>query len=71
MWPDWPVPLVNRAMCHKKMGKWDAVERDSRKALEFGGNTMKAHYLLGVALRERHESAEAAGHLTKVSSFSP
>jgi hypothetical protein len=39
--PDWPVLLVNRAMCQKNRGHWDDVEADSRRALELDSRSMK------------------------------
>jgi len=39
--PDWPVLLVNRAMCQKHRGRWGDVESDSRRALDLDSRNMK------------------------------
>jgi hypothetical protein len=41
MCPDWPVLFINRALCQKQKGDWEAVERDSRRALELQPRLMK------------------------------
>ncbi|CAL5229583.1 g12939 [Coccomyxa viridis] len=63
--PEWPVLLVNRAMCQKHRGRWDEVESDSRRALELESRNMKGNYLLGQALRERSDLTGGIKHLTK------
>ncbi len=49
--PDWPVLLVNRALCHKHRGRWDEVESDSRRALELDSRNMKV-WKLGAVLAD-------------------
>ena len=44
--PEWPVLLVNRAMCQKHRGRWDEVESDSRRALELESRNMKVWKLV-------------------------
>ena len=51
--PSDPVYYTNRAMCHRKKESWDAVLSDCRSALELDDTSIKAHYLLGVALDAR------------------
>ncbi|KAK9908088.1 hypothetical protein WJX75_002611 [Coccomyxa subellipsoidea] len=65
MCPDWPVLFINRALCQKQKGDWEAVERDSRRALELQPRLMKGHYFLGQALHERKDLGGSIKHLTK------
>ncbi|GMH34363.1 hypothetical protein BSKO_02197 [Bryopsis sp. KO-2023] len=65
LWPDWTVPLVNRATCHKKKGNWAKVEEDCRAAISLNSTLMKAHYFLGQALEMQEAYAESIRHLTK------
>eukprot|EP01025_Chloroclados_australasicus_P054058 TRINITY_DN6404_c0_g1_i2.p1 TRINITY_DN6404_c0_g1~~TRINITY_DN6404_c0_g1_i2.p1 ORF type:complete len:292 (-),score=62.84 TRINITY_DN6404_c0_g1_i2:407-1282(-) len=62
--PSWTVPLVNRALCYKKLQKWDKVEEDAITALSNAEN-MKAHYLLGQALIQKQLFTEASKNLKK------
>ena len=41
--PEWAVLFVNRAICHKLKSppEWDAVQRDTVKALELDPQNMK------------------------------
>ena len=32
--PTWPVPLVNRALCHKKNEDWERVMEDCEKVIQ-------------------------------------
>eukprot|EP00803_Ostreobium_quekettii_P002970 evm.model.scf_1194EXC.4 EVM.evm.TU.scf_1194EXC.4 scf_1194EXC:20073-25132(-) len=63
--PDWTVPMINRANCHKKNGNWVGVEQDCRSALEINAKEFKAHYFLGQALEQQNFHVEAVSHLTK------
>lgn len=56
---------TNRALCHKKRDDWERVEGDCRKALEIDKSSLKARYLLGLALLQRNESSEAVKQLEK------
>eukprot|EP00238_Polyblepharides_amylifera_P009940 CAMPEP_0196586860 /NCGR_PEP_ID=MMETSP1081-20130531/55823_1 /TAXON_ID=36882 /ORGANISM="Pyramimonas amylifera, Strain CCMP720" /LENGTH=271 /DNA_ID=CAMNT_0041908873 /DNA_START=234 /DNA_END=1049 /DNA_ORIENTATION=+ len=63
--PKWEVPLVNRALCHRKRSDWSKVAEDCIKALEIDPDLPKAHYMLGLALLEEHKHEEAVTKLTK------
>ncbi|KAI5058342.1 hypothetical protein GOP47_0026512 [Adiantum capillus-veneris] len=56
---------TNRALCHKRRNDWDRVEADCRKALEIDKSSLKARYLLGLALSQRNDSSEAVKQLEK------
>lgn len=63
--PEWAVLLVNRAICHKlkSPADWDAVQRDTEKALELDPQNMKVlpqlrMHLQG-ACRDRSSPASA------------
>ena len=47
--PQWVVPLVNRALCHRKAENWCRVIDDCNKALAIDASSMKAYYYLGQA----------------------
>ncbi|XP_031490162.1 E3 ubiquitin-protein ligase CHIP [Nymphaea colorata] len=53
--PDRPVYWTNRAICYRKRSEWDKVERDCKTALELDSGSVKAHYMLGLALLQRDE----------------
>lgn len=61
--PDWSVLLVNRAMCQRKKEVWDLVKQDAEAALSLDSHLMKAHYLLGMALRHTNHLRESIEHL--------
>lgn len=44
---------------------WTRVEEDCRKAIQLDHNSVKAHYMLGLALQERHEYAEGIKELER------
>ncbi|XP_057507341.1 E3 ubiquitin-protein ligase CHIP-like isoform X2 [Actinidia eriantha] len=44
---------------------WTRVEEDCRKAIQLDHNAFKAHYMLGLALRQRHEYTEGVKELEK------
>jgi STIP1 homology and U-box containing protein 1 len=39
--PDMHVLFVNRALCYKKLGKWERCEQDARTALSLHSGLMK------------------------------
>ncbi|KAK7256142.1 hypothetical protein RIF29_29577 [Crotalaria pallida] len=53
--PNVAVYYTNRALCHLKRSDWIRVEEDSRRAIQLDSNSVKAHYLLGLALQHRQE----------------
>mmetsp|Transcript_7747 Transcript_7747/g.19020 ORF Transcript_7747/g.19020 Transcript_7747/m.19020 type:complete len:289 (+) Transcript_7747:291-1157(+) len=61
--PDWPVPLVNRALCHKLRENWSAVIDDTKKVIAMDSLNLKAHYFLGVALTQTQSFAGAVESL--------
>ncbi|KAL3160114.1 hypothetical protein ABBQ32_010891 [Trebouxia sp. C0010 RCD-2024] len=61
--PDWSVLLVNRAMCQKKKEAWSLVQQDAEAALFMDSKLLKAHYLLGMALRHAKQLPESVFHL--------
>ncbi|KAJ4829277.1 hypothetical protein Tsubulata_025786 [Turnera subulata] len=63
--PNVPVYWTNRALCHRKRNNWTKVEEDCRKALQLDHNSVKAHYMLGLALLQRQESPEGIKELQK------
>lgn len=46
------VLLLNRALCHRKLEKWDSVQADCQRVLAMD-DSVKAHYLLGLALQHQ------------------
>lgn len=63
--PAFAVLYVNRAMCYKKVERWDAVVEDAATALSLEGSHMKAHYLMGIGLREQQQVSQGIIHLQK------
>ncbi|ONK77272.1 uncharacterized protein A4U43_C02F4840 [Asparagus officinalis] len=63
--PNVPVYWTNRALCFRRRKEWTRVEEDCRKALELDSSSVKAHYMLGIALLEREEHAEGIKELEK------
>ncbi|KAL6978868.1 RING-type E3 ubiquitin transferase [Sarracenia purpurea var. burkii] len=63
--PNVPVYWTNRALCHRKQNDWIKVEEDCRKAIQLDHKSVKAHYLLGLSLLERHEYAEGVKELER------
>lgn len=45
-----PVYFTNRALCYKKLGKWEQALEDSKQALKLEKDNVKAHFLVGEAL---------------------
>ncbi|XP_072992320.1 E3 ubiquitin-protein ligase CHIP-like isoform X1 [Typha latifolia] len=63
--PNVPVYWTNRALCYKKRNEWKKVEDDCRMALQLDKFSVKAHYMLGLALLDRQEFAEGIKELEK------
>ncbi|OAY68953.1 E3 ubiquitin-protein ligase CHIP [Ananas comosus] len=63
--PNVAVYWTNRALCYKKRNEWRKVEDDCRKALQLDSHSVKAHYMLGLALLDREEYAEGIKELEK------
>lgn len=55
--PNVPIYWTNRALCHRKRNDWTRVEEDCRRAIQLDHNSVKAHYMLGLALLQREEYA--------------
>ncbi|KAI3506948.1 hypothetical protein L1887_21608 [Cichorium endivia] len=56
--PNVAVYWSNRALCHRKRNDWTRVEEDCRKAVQLDHNSVKGHYMLGLALIQRESYAE-------------
>ncbi|KAL3517858.1 hypothetical protein ACH5RR_020447 [Cinchona calisaya] len=63
--PNVPIYWTNRALCHRKRNDWKRVEEDCRRAIQIDHHSVKAHYMLGLALLERQEYAEGVKELEK------
>lgn len=63
--PNVPTYWTNRALCHKKRNDWERVESDCRKALELDRSSLKARYMLGLALLQNKQYGEAVKQLEK------
>ncbi|CAL5195428.1 unnamed protein product [Lathyrus oleraceus] len=63
--PNIPVYYTNRALCHLKRNEWERVEEDSRRAIQLDSNSVKAHYMLGLALLQKHELPKGIRELEK------
>eukprot|EP00249_Psilotum_nudum_P017149 c26182_g3_i1 orf=428-1378(+) len=63
--PDVPIYWTNRALCHRKRNDWERVEADCWKALELDKKSVKAHYMLGLALLQSERYEEAVKQLEK------
>jgi len=63
--PNVTVYWTNRALCHRKRYDWEKVEADCRKALELDVNSVKAHYMLGLALLQHKQYADGVKQLEK------
>ncbi|KAI5599857.1 hypothetical protein BDE02_02G223400 [Populus trichocarpa] len=63
--PKVPVYWTNRALCHRKRNDWTRVEEDSRKAIQLDHCSVKAHYMLGLALLQKQEYSEGVKELEK------
>ncbi|CAM8978838.1 unnamed protein product [Rhodiola kirilowii] len=63
--PNVPVYWTNRALCHLKRKDWVRVEEDCRRAIQLDSGSVKAHYLLGLALLEKEKYGEGVTELEK------
>lgn len=63
--PDVPVYWTNRALCHLKRNDWTKLEHDCRKAIRLDNNSVKAHYMLGLALIQSQEYVNGVKELQK------
>ena len=63
--PNVPIYFTNRALCHLKRNEWERVEEDSRRAIQLDNNSVKAHYMLGLALLKKQEIAKAVKELER------
>ncbi|KAF6139651.1 hypothetical protein GIB67_033655 [Kingdonia uniflora] len=63
--PNVPIYWTNRALCHLKRNDYTKVENDCTKALQLDSNTLKAHYLLGLALLQRQQHSLGIKELEK------
>ncbi|KNA18299.1 hypothetical protein SOVF_072220 [Spinacia oleracea] len=63
--PNIPIYWTNRALCHMKKDNWERVEEDCRKAILLANGSVKAHYMLGLALLQRTEYKEGVKELEK------
>ncbi|XP_061370929.1 E3 ubiquitin-protein ligase CHIP [Gastrolobium bilobum] len=63
--PDVAVYWTNRALCHLKRNDWERLEEDSRRAIQLDSNSVKAHYMLGLALLQKQEYAKGIRELEK------
>ncbi|KAH9323037.1 hypothetical protein KI387_017676, partial [Taxus chinensis] len=70
LYPNRIVYWTNRALCHKKLKDWKRVEDDCRKALELDKVSVKALYLLGLAMLESKQFVEAIRLLDKAMELS-
>ncbi|KAE8662375.1 E3 ubiquitin-protein ligase CHIP [Hibiscus syriacus] len=64
--PNVPVYWTNRALCHRKRNDWLKVEEDCRRAIQLDYTSVKAHYMMGVALLKKQELDEGVKELQKV-----
>lgn len=63
--PNVPIYWTNRALCHRRKNDWVRVEEDCRKALQLDNSSVKAHYMLGLALLQKREYSEGVKELEK------
>ncbi|XWS36608.1 hypothetical protein CRYUN_Cryun20dG0099400 [Craigia yunnanensis] len=63
--PNVPVYWTNRALCHLRRNNWLKVEEDCRRAIQLDHSSVKAHYMLGLALLQKQELDEGVKELEK------
>ncbi|XP_016746444.1 E3 ubiquitin-protein ligase CHIP isoform X1 [Gossypium hirsutum] len=63
--PNVPVYWTNRALCHRRRNDWLKVEEDCRRAIQLDYNSVKAHYMLGLALLQKQKLDEGVKELQK------
>ncbi|KAM0885464.1 hypothetical protein ACQ4PT_030312 [Festuca glaucescens] len=59
------VYWTNRALCYKRRNEWAKVEEDCRMAIHYDSHSVKAHYMLGLALLNKQELTEGIKELEK------
>lgn len=68
--PTHHVYWTNRALCFKKLCLWEKVAADCREALNCEEESVKAHYLLGLALVYLGDATEGFKKLKKAKTLS-
>lgn len=63
--PNVPVYWTNRAACHRRRNDWVRVEEDCRKAIQLDDSSVKAHYMLGLALLQKEDYCDAVKQLER------
>ncbi|XP_049406988.1 E3 ubiquitin-protein ligase CHIP-like isoform X1 [Solanum stenotomum] len=63
--PNVPIYWTNRALCHLKRNDWTSVEEDCRTAVQLDQSSVKAHYMLGLALLQKEQYADGVRELAK------
>ncbi|KAL3649276.1 hypothetical protein CASFOL_005679 [Castilleja foliolosa] len=63
--PNVPIYWTNRALCHRKRNEWTRVEEDCRKAIQLDHHSVKAHYMLGLALLQKKDFTNGVKELEK------
>ncbi|RWR84733.1 E3 ubiquitin-protein ligase CHIP isoform X1 [Cinnamomum micranthum f. kanehirae] len=63
--PNVAVYRTNRALCYMKKNDWTKVEEDCIEALKRDRGSVKAHYMLGLALLKREEYAVGVKELER------
>ncbi|CAM8894191.1 unnamed protein product [Rhodiola kirilowii] len=63
--PNVIVYWTNRALCHRKKNDWVKLDEDCRRAIQLDKKSVKAHYMLGLALLEKEKYGEGVKELEK------
>jgi len=63
--PGFLAALINRALCHKKLGLWQKAAADAAAALELSHDNVKALFVAGAAARALGDLPAAATHLRR------
>ncbi|CAD6246418.1 unnamed protein product [Miscanthus lutarioriparius] len=63
--PNVAVYWTNRALCYRKRNEWAKVEEDCRTAIQLDSQSVKAHYMLGLALVNSQRLSEGIKSLEK------
>ncbi|XP_022759811.1 E3 ubiquitin-protein ligase CHIP-like isoform X2 [Durio zibethinus] len=63
--PNVPVYWTNRALCHRRRNDWLKVEEDCWRAIQLDYSSVKAHYMLGLAMLQKQELDEGVKELQK------
>ena len=59
------MPLVNRALCNKKLENWDKVVADCETVIRMDATNLKAHFFLGQAHLSMNRAADAVANLNQ------